>query len=184
MARRSSIHTGLQIRILSDADVDAHVHRLTALMTDVVDDGASIGFHPPLANADAEAYWRSVQLAMRSGDRVMLGAFDVSGALIGTGQLALEPRQNGRHRAEVQKLIVAPAARRRGVARALMAALEQAALAAGRTLLVLDTREGDAAAQLYHALGWQFAGRVPGYVLERDGTTSATLIFYRTLTKP
>jgi ribosomal protein S18 acetylase RimI-like enzyme len=115
-----------------------------------------------------------VQAAVHEGERVVLAAVDGRGTVLGTGQLALEARANGRHRAEVQKLMVAPAARRRGIARALMLALEDAARAAGRTLLVLDTREGDAAAALYAALGWTLAGRVPGYVLERDGTYTAT----------
>jgi ribosomal protein S18 acetylase RimI-like enzyme len=162
-------------------DVAARLDALAALLVATVDDGASIGFHAPLAAADAARYWRGVQAAVHEGERVVLAAVDGRGTVLGTGQLALEARANGRHRAEVQKVMVAPAARRRGIARALMLALEDAARAAGRTLLVLDTREGDAAAALYAALGWTLAGRVPGYVLERDGTYTATLIFYRAL---
>lgn len=171
----------MHLRTLSGDDVAALLPGLTALLVATVADGASIGFHAPLAEAEAERYWRGVQAGVREGGRVLVGAFDAAGTLLGAGQLALESRPNGRHRAEVQKLVVAPAARRRGVARSIMQALERAALADGRTLLVLDTREGDPAAELYRALGWEMAGRVPGYVLEQDGTTSATLIFYRAL---
>ena len=168
-------------RALAGDDVDRLLARLAALLIDTVADGASIGFHAPLSDGDAADYWRGVRADVARGDRVLVGAFDAAGALVGTGQLALERRPNGRHRAEVQKLMVDPAARRRGAARALMAALEREARAAGRTLLVLDTREGDAAAGLYRALGWELAGRIPGYVRERDGTTTATLLFYRAL---
>lgn len=171
----------MHIQALSDTDIDGQLPMLNALLIQNVADGASIGFHAPLSDADAEQYWRGVQSAVRRGERVLLVAYEDERTLIGSGQLGLESRVNGRHRAELQKLIVAPSARRRGVARALMQALEAAAMAAERTLLVLDTREGDAAADLYHALGWHFVGRVPGYVLEEDGSTSATLIFCKSL---
>ena len=39
-----------------------------------------------------------------------------------------------------------------------MARLEQEARSAGRTLLTLDTRAGDAAERLYRAMGWHEAG--------------------------
>ena len=171
----------MHIQTLSAAGIDSLLPDLKALLADNVASGASIGFHPPLDDADAEAYWRGVLAGVNHGDRVLLAAFNPAQKLIGSVQLALESKRNGRHRAEVQKLIVAPAARRQGVARALMAALDDAARAAGRTLLLLDTREGDAAAELYRSLGWQLVGPVPGFVAESDGTFSATLIFYRTL---
>ena len=174
----------MDVRTLTDSDIDALLPSLTTLLVANVADGASIGFHPPLARSDAERYWRGVRAGVRQGERLMLGAFDASGALVGSAQLALEHRPNGRHRAEVQKVIVSPGVRRRGVGRQLMQALEDAARAAGRRLLVLDTREGDAAERMYRALGWEFVGRVPGYVLEHDGTTHATLIFYRALPAP
>lgn len=166
---------------LDAAAVAAHRDALAALLVACVAAGASIGFHPPLAADAAAAYWDGVAAGVARGERVCLAAHDGDGTLLGTGQLALEARPNGRHRAEVQKLIVAPAARRRGVARALMGALDEAARADGRTLLVLDTREGDVAADLYRALGWTLAGRIPDYVLEHDGSHSATLYFYRRL---
>ncbi|MDP5307773.1 GNAT family N-acetyltransferase [Paracoccus spongiarum] len=57
--------------------------------------------------------------------------------------------------AEVKRLWVAPAARGQGLARRLMAALEQHAAGAGITRLLLDTNSalGEALA-LYRATGW------------------------------
>jgi ribosomal protein S18 acetylase RimI-like enzyme len=86
---------------------------------------------------------------------------------------------NQPHRAEVAKLLVAPAARRQGVARALMRQAEAVAQAAGRSLLTLDTRAGDAAEPLYRALGWQEAGRIPGYALDAAGVAHDTLFFWK-----
>jgi acetyltransferase len=172
----------MHVQTLSDTDFDTVLPSLKTLLIESVAGGASIGFYAPLADADADRYWRGVQMGVRQSERILVVAFDAAGALAGAGQLALETRYpNGRHRAEVQKLMVAPAARRQGIARVLMRALEQAARDAGRTLLLLDTREGDAAEQLYRSLGWMLAGPVPGYVLEADGTRHTTLIFYRTL---
>ncbi len=172
----------MHVQTLSDSDLETHLSALVSLLIENVADGASIGFHPPLPGVVAEGYWRGVQSRLQRGERVLIAAFDDHGLLTGTAQLALETRYpNGRHRAEVQKLMVAPAARRKGVARVLMRALEEAARVAGRTLLLLDTREGDAAEQLYRSLGWELVGLVPGYVLEADGAQHATLIFYRTL---
>jgi len=70
------------------------------------------------------------------------------------------------------------------VARALMARLEQEASHAGRTLLTLDTRAGDAAERLYRALGWHEAGRIPGYALNADRTPCDTIFFWNDAVAP
>ena len=67
--------------------------------------------------------------------------------LVGTVHLALATKPNGRHRGEVQKLLVRTTARRRGIAQKLLGAIERAALEFGRTLLVLDTEQGSGGRQ-------------------------------------
>ncbi|MEO8202079.1 MAG: GNAT family N-acetyltransferase, partial [Gemmatimonadota bacterium] len=133
----------MRLKTLTAADIETLRPSLTALLADTVANGASIGFYPPVGGADADRYWREVEQGIRDGKRVVIAAFDQRGVLLGSGQIALESRDNGLHRAEVQKVMVALLARRQGVGRALMMALEQSAREAGRTLLVLDTREGD-----------------------------------------
>jgi ribosomal protein S18 acetylase RimI-like enzyme len=103
----------------------------------------------------------------------------VDGVLVGTVTLDLAMPPNQPHRAEVAKLLVHPAARRRGVAQTLMAALETKAAQRGRRLLTLDTRADDAGEALYRRLGWQEAGRIPGFALNADGSASATVFFYK-----
>ena len=57
---------------------------------------------------------------------------------------------------EVKRMYVAPAARRRGLARALLACLEEAALAAGYARVRLDTSAGQPEARtLYEAVGYR-----------------------------
>ena len=79
----------------------------------------------------------------------------------------------------VTKLLVDPAFRRRGIGRALMLRVEQAARGIGRRLLVLDTRAGDDGERLYRSLGWQEAGIIPGYAMEAGGGLSDTVLFWK-----
>lgn len=109
---------------------------LVALLQDAVDDGASVGFLPPLSNVEARAYWDGVIEDLGDGLLVLFVAFQ-EGEVIGSVQLEPAGRANGAHRAEVQKLMVHQRARRQGIGRALMAALEEHARRIGRTLLIL-----------------------------------------------
>ena len=77
--------------------------------------------------------------------------------------------------------MVLQAARGKGIGRALMQAMEQGAHAAGRSLLVLDTRSGDVASHLYRQLGYQEGGQIPHFALGADGKLAATAIFYKML---
>ena len=62
-----------------------------------------------------------------------------------------------------------------------MQAVEQVARSFGRTLLVLDTRLGDSAEQLYRTLGYCEVGVIPAYARGANGTLESTVIFYKTL---
>ena len=65
---------------------------------------------------------------------------------------------------EILTLAVRPEARRRGLARALLAALEQRWRAHGLQTGWLEVRaDNDAARALYASLGWTSAGRRRGY---------------------
>jgi ribosomal-protein-alanine N-acetyltransferase len=66
--------------------------------------------------------------------------------------------------AHLNLLAVAPAHRRRGVARALLQWLEETALTAGAFTIGLELREGNAAARaFYRALEYRELGQIPGY---------------------
>ena len=93
----------------------------------------------------------------------------------------LEMRPNGNHRAEAMKLFVHRRARRRGVAKALMAELEATARRLGRTLLVMDTRKGGEAEKMCESLGYVRFGEVPNYARSADGQLHTTVFFYRQL---
>lgn len=153
---------------------------LASLLQAVVQTGAAVGFLPPVTDAAALDYWRSVAAAVADGSR-LLWAAHWDGALAGTVQLDLSLRPNGLHRAEVMKLMVHPAQRRHGLARALMQAVEAEARRLGRTTLVLDTRQGEPSEALYQSLGWVSAGVIPDYARSADGSLHATVVYYKLL---
>ncbi len=154
--------------------------QLVALLQDAVESGASLGFWHPLSDEDAERYWRGILPEADFGRRILLIARERD-HILGTVQLELAQKQNAHHRAEVQKLMVHRAARRQGLARSLMHAIEAQARTAHRTVVVLDTRTGDPAESLYRALGYSEAGSIPAYVSESDGSLNPTTIFYKHL---
>lgn len=155
---------------------------LVEVLTECVEGGASIGFMAPVPRAEVEAYWKKVTSDVAGGARTILVVRGADGKIVGTGQLAAETRANGRHRAEVQKVLVRPAHRRRGLARQLMAEIEAQARARGITLLYLDTSEGRGGAQaLYAGLGYVYAGGIPGYALDPDGTPMKNAIYFKNL---
>jgi len=153
---------------------------LVELLQDAVAGGASVGFTDVPNTRDARNYWTQVLESVGRGERRLFVATD-NHVCAGAIQLALVAKQNGRHRGEVQKLLVFSQYRRRGIGKALLGALEKAAAAHGVTLLVLDTITGGPADALYRAAGYTFVGSVPGYARSTQGELEATSIFYRQL---
>ena len=151
---------------------------LGELLVDTVHSGASIGFLAPVAPVTARRYWEDVFAAL-DDDRLMWVA-ESAGRVVGTVQLALCDKDNGRHRAEVQKLQVHTAARGRGIATALMREVEaEAPRRQRRSLLFLDTLLASPAEEVYRHLGWQRAGEIPDYAAAPDGKIFPTVIYYK-----
>ena len=171
---------GLVVEQLDIAAAESAERALALILRDCVQGGASVSFLAPLPLETALGYWRSVTRAVGPGETRLLVAW-LDGVLAGTVQLGLDMPQNQTHRGDIRKLLVAPAARRRGVARALMQAAERAATEAGRRLLVLDTLAGRAAEALYRNTGWHEAGTIPGYALDEHGQAHATRYFFKAL---
>src|SRR5687768_10077180 len=154
---------------------DDVVGGLAALLMDAVDSNAGISFMRDLQVDQAAAWWRTT-LDSASARTVVLVARDESG-IVGTVQLQPAWAPNQPHRGDIAKLILHRRARGRGVARALMHAIEQHARELAFTLLVLDTCKGSAAEQLYTSLGWVRVGEVPRFALNPDGSWCDTVFF-------
>ena len=168
------------IEVLDAAAAVSAEPRLLAILTACVAEGAGVSFLPPLGRETARGFWRKVATDVANGSTILLAAWS-GGVLAGTVSLALVGIQNQPHRAEVAKLLVDLAIRRRGLARALMLRLEQEAAARGRTLLNLDTQTGGGAERLYRSLGWTELGVMPGHAVLMDGTLGDTTFFWKQL---
>ncbi|MEM1506106.1 GNAT family N-acetyltransferase [Domibacillus sp. 8LH] len=156
------------------SSMEGVIEQLSVLLKEVVDNGASIGFLPPIQMKEAKAYWQTVL----TPHTVLLIA-KIDGRLAGTVQLQLITKPNGDHRAEVAKLMVHPDFRQNGIGRLLMQKAEERASQENRSLLVLDTREGDPSNKLYQSLGYAEAGKIPRYVKSAGGSFDTTVIYFK-----
>ncbi len=153
---------------------------LAELLRETVNSGDTVGFLPPISAEEAAAYWNGVRQVLGGGGRRLLIARRAD-RVVGTVQLDLAQQTNGHHRAEVMKLLVDRGARRLGLGRRLMEAVEGVARNERRTLLVLDTRQGEPSEGFYAALGYERVGVIPNFAESADGTLHTTVLFYKEL---
>ncbi len=151
---------------------------LSSLLIETVASGGSVSFMHPLAQQDANAFWRDSLASAERGERIVLGAFD-GDALIATVTLLLNLPPNQPHRAEIAKMMTKLSHRGRGAARALLREAEAIAIARGRTLLVLDTAVDDGASRLYERMGFTLSGVIPDYALKPHGGLTGTMIYWK-----
>jgi ribosomal protein S18 acetylase RimI-like enzyme len=167
------------IEQLTTESFEAALDGLAEVLHASVLEGASVGFVLPFAVAEARRFWEGQRGAVASGDKRILVARE-GGRILGTTTVILGMPPNGRLRGEIAKVLVHPAARRRGIARRLMLAAEALAAAEGKRTLVLDTA-GTEAEQLYLGLGWRVAGIVPNYALSIHGVPERTIFMFKEL---
>jgi GNAT superfamily N-acetyltransferase len=171
----------IRVRVLQSLG-EAEIAGLCDLLIDCVDGGASVSFMHPMTRAKADDFWRSMAASVARSERLVLAAEDETGAIVGTVQVVFSRAENQPHRADVAKMLVHRRARRHGIGALLLETAERNALAAGKTLLVLDTASDDAE-RLYERQGWKRVGRIPEYALMPDGAPCATTVYYKTLRK-
>jgi ribosomal protein S18 acetylase RimI-like enzyme len=156
--------------------IDKDIEELSNLLKLVVDDGASIGFLPPMKLTEATKYWRNVLKL-----DVILFVARINNQLAGSVQLHLDTKENGRHRAEIGKLMTDPNFRRNGIGRSLMQKAEYRAKQENRSLIILDTREGDPSNNLYQSLNYIEAGKIPYYAKSANGELHTTVFYYKNI---
>jgi acetyltransferase len=154
------------------------VDGLADVLLECVRNGASVGFLADISVGEARRWWSR---ALEDGDTLTWVARDSDERVVGTVRLLLASQPNGTHRAEVSKLLVHPEARGRGVASALLAAIEEAAARRGRTLLVLDTQTGSVAEGIYRRMGWATVGVIDEFAATPAGTLAPTTIMTKRL---
>jgi GNAT superfamily N-acetyltransferase len=163
-----SVSAGIQIEewrpdLAGAGSIDDDVAMLGEILRAVVYDGAGVSFVVPFSLDEARQFWiEKVLPGVRARSRRVLIA-RAGERIVGTVQMDMATPPNQRHRADVAKLLVHPNARRHGIARALMVALEAMAASEGRTLLTLDTWTGSHAEKLYQSLGYTTVGVIPRF---------------------
>ena len=168
------------IRVLNYEDAGSSLLPLAEILTDCVNDGASVGFMAPCEWQGFIPYWNRVFNEAERGDTALLVA-EHDGEIVGTVQLGLAQMPNQPHRADLKKLLIHRKARGLGLARKLMEAVEEEARNRRKTLLCLDTATGSPAEAIYTHLGWERVGVIPNYALYPDGSPCATTLFYKGL---
>ncbi|WP_043464882.1 GNAT family N-acetyltransferase [Kitasatospora sp. MBT66] len=186
------------VRPVTAEELLGAAERLGGLLADTVDGGASVGFLAPLDPGAAADWWRALAPEVGAGRLLLWVAYPEPGAdpgtdpstdastdagrrVAGTVQLRPASTANGRHRAEVAKLMVHRADRGHGLAGRLLAALEAAAVGRGIRTLVLDTETDSPAERLYAAAGWTRVGTVPDFATDPAGVPHATTVYYKAL---
>jgi ribosomal protein S18 acetylase RimI-like enzyme len=112
----------------------------------------------------------ATRLAPREHGAVVLGAFEGE-SLVGMAGVQREALRKLAHKAVLWGVYVAPAARRRGIGRELVAAAlaRTGAMAGVRQILLGVNAANPVAIALYQSLGFQAFGVEPGFML-LDGT--------------
>lgn len=145
-------------------EVHAAVARLVA---DVARLGGAVGWLEVPPPEQVRVWLDGLLHLVAAGDaRVLLAHEDgVDGDLLGLGAWVRQPAAVHRHNAEVRKVMTAPQARGRGVARQVVQALVTDAQESGLELLTLSARGNNhAALGLYLDLGFAVTGRLPDAV--------------------
>ncbi len=153
---------------------------LYELLEDAVQQGASIGFLADFDATQGKAYLTELKAQLESGER-LLWVVVRNEQVLASVQLAPCTKANGRHRAEVQKLLVHMDFQRHGLATQLMGGAELVARQKGLTLLYLDTEARSTAEAFYKAAGYARAGEIPDYAGRPDGTLINTALYYKLL---
>ena len=156
-----------------DAPTDRDVAELATLLVATVEDGASVGFLLPMSREEAEVWWREVLLDPFT--RTWVGR-SAEGSIVGCVRLTRARKPNSRHRGEISKLMVAPVARRQGLATRLMDTAEAAAWSLGLRLVLLDTETDSPAQPFYAARGWAVVGVIEDYAATPYGDPAPTTI--------
>ena len=171
----------MHVSVLTAAQVSEAIPRFANILIDAVADGAGVSFMYPLAEPDAEQFWREELPSVNAERTFILACKDERRNIMGLVMLQRAWAPNQPHRADVTKLLVHRDFRRQGVASALIQKLEKHAQSIGLTLLTFDAVAGGGTEKFYRTMGYQPVGIVPGYAYSGTGRLDDTMFFYKQL---
>lgn len=166
-----------EIRILDAEEARARIPELALILFDCVANGASVNFMNPFSMAEAVGFYADVAEAVAGRNLVLFAAIE-NGRVAGTCQLVPVSKPNQPHRAELAKMLVHTAHRKKGIGKLLMDAVDAEMIKRGLKLITLDTASDDAE-RLYERCGYQRAGVIPKFALYPDGRYCDTVYYYK-----
>jgi GNAT superfamily N-acetyltransferase len=167
----------VRIDELDAAAVRARLDDLAQLLLDAHASGMALGLPAPLSRDDARAAYSDAAARLVPGERLLFAATD-GDDIVGAVQLDRSEVGNGRHRAEVRRLVVRADHRGAGVGRALMETVVEHGRKLGLRLLWLSTHEGTDADRMYKRLGWTRAGVIPDYAELPNGELAGNAFYF------
>ncbi|SHK95833.1 GNAT family N-acetyltransferase [Streptomyces yunnanensis] len=135
---------------------------ICALWADVSNAGGAVGFVPPVTSADIRPDLVRHLAALAEGRERLLVGRDADGRIVATAFLTLNWHRMYTHWLWVYTVMVHPSFQGRGVGRALMAAVSDAARGIDGIIgLRLTCRGGTGLRRFYEACGYREIGRAP-----------------------
>ncbi|MGN6299594.1 MAG: GNAT family N-acetyltransferase [Angustibacter sp.] len=157
---------------------------VVALLRQAVRDGAALGWVVPPPEDEVRELLRSVRAAESAGDAAV--ALELRGdEVVGFGYWRRYARPTHHPQADLERLVVAPSSRRRGLGRRLLQQLVARADALGVETLTLDVRGDNAGAiALYESAGFRRYGTLSDFVAFGDRRWDKVLMARRSGTVP
>lgn len=166
----STIHSEDEL-LATDVDV------LVELIHDAISTNNSVGFLHTTTKSQLMEFWKDEIKELQTVNTFVIARDGMR--IVGIVILTRETRPNGRHRAELRKLIVHSDYQRNGIAHTLERAATDLARGYGLKLLYLDSATDFLVERVYESWGWQKAGSIPDYSSKPDGTLEPTTYFYK-----
>lgn len=167
----------MDLRILDAKEARDRIPELALILFDCVTHGASVNFMNPFSMAEAIGFFAAVADGIEQDDIVLFAVIE-NGRAIGTCQLVPIKKPNQPHRAELAKMLVHTAHRKKGIGKMLMDAVDAEMIKRGLNLITLDTASDDAE-RLYERSGYHRAGVIPKFALLPDGGYCDTVYYYK-----
>ncbi|WP_209307561.1 GNAT family N-acetyltransferase [Geodermatophilus sp. DF01_2] len=142
--------------------------QLLTCWADVTNAGGSVGFVPPVTEADLAPYLDAVVERVHQG-REVIALLRVDGEVAGFAVLSLSVSPLRRHWATVLRVQVRPERQGAGLGRALMTGVHAIARERGLEFLHLTVRGGTGLEAFYQGLGYREFGRMPGAIRVAPG---------------
>jgi len=167
-------------QIKSPSEVSFEVRKsLVDLLKDSVANNYSVGFMQDSTEADFEKFWLEEIATCDSENGLFLAI--AGDQVLGSVIITRELRANGRHRAELRKLLVHSKAQKMGIGTALERLATNYAKEIGLNLLYLDSATTYLIDGVYEKWGWKKSGEIPNFARNPDGALVSTWFFYKLL---